>query len=94
VDRDAREQRLKEIAADGRGARARYDLPRWLWVFAIVMAVVCLVPFVHAWLADPGGLSSGDPPPAGSGMGTGIALGFVAGVMVGLAIRRVAGRRG
>ena len=91
VDRDGdgeRDERLKKIALEGRGARAKYDLPRPLWIMAIVMAVVCLVPFGYAWLSEPGELSHGEPPPAGSGMGTGIAIGFVAGVVVGFAVAR------
>jgi hypothetical protein len=85
-----REDAAREIAATGRVVRKH--APGWVWAVAIAVAVVCIVPLVHAWLATPGSLSASEPPPAGSGLGTGIALGFVAGVLVGFAVARARSR--
>jgi hypothetical protein len=86
-----REEAARQIA---RGHReARKHLPGWVWVVSITVALACLLPLVHAWLATPGEVSPSTPPPAGSGLGTGIALGFVAGVVVGFAVARARVRK-
>ena len=90
VTRMDREEAARQI---GRAHReARKHAPGWVWVLSIAVALACILPLAHAWLATPGELTSSTPPPSGSGLGTGIALGFVAGVVVGFAVARARGK--
>jgi hypothetical protein len=57
VGRDDEIQAIVEI-----GRRTRKPNPRWLWVAATVVGVVCAAGFVVAMLGTPG--ASGDPPGA------------------------------
>nr|HEX4314177.1 hypothetical protein [Kofleriaceae bacterium] len=86
-----REQAAREIADTSRVVRKH--APGWLWAIAIVVALICIVPLVRAWFATPGEVTTATPPEPGSGLGTGIALGFVGGIVVGFAVARVT-RRG
>jgi hypothetical protein len=87
-----REEAAREIARSHRVTRKH--APGWVWALSVAVALACLLPLIHAWLANPGEIGASSPPPAGSGLGTGIALGFVAGVLVGFAVARARGSKG
>ena len=95
-----RDDKIDAIVALGR--RTRTPTPRWLWIVATVVGVICVTCFAVMMMWDPG--PSSDPPshpldhPAeqrppgeiakGAGLGVGLAIGAGAGIVIGFAIGR------
>jgi drug/metabolite transporter (DMT)-like permease len=86
-----RVDRADEIAAITRRARAlRKRNPRWLWIAAAIVGVICIAGFAVVMLADraPRGTPGQSRAPAGSGLGIGLAIGGVSGLAIGAAVAR------
>jgi drug/metabolite transporter (DMT)-like permease len=82
------EARIDAIVEVGR--RTRQGWPRWLWIAAAIVGVICATGFAVVMLAD---ARPTDPPvarrsDAGGGLGTGLVLGAVVGVGIGFALAR------
>lgn len=80
--------RLASIADVGR--RTRKPTPRWLWVCAGVVGVLCAIGFVVGLATAP---APRTPHPVtgsqtGSGLGTGLAIGAGVGIVIGFVIAR------
>lgn len=86
-DRDI-EAAISAIAE--RGRRTRKRPPRWQWVAAGVVGLICMIGFAAAMLGEPvPGHRRVEPVPvAGAGLGVGLAIGAGAGLVIGFAIGR------
>ena len=85
---DGHEAQIDAIVEVGR--RTRQGWPRWLWILAAIVGVICATGFAVVMLAD---ARPADHPVArrsesGAGLGTGLVLGAVVGVVIGFAIAR------
>jgi drug/metabolite transporter (DMT)-like permease len=85
VDRERQIEAIVEV-----GRRTRPASPRWLWIAAVVVGVICATGFVLVMLAHP---EPADPPvqrraAPGPGLGTGLVVGAAAGVAIGFALGR------
>jgi hypothetical protein len=85
VDRDDEIEAIVEI-----GRRTRKASPRWLWIAAAIVGVICATGFAVVVLADaePANhpVDRRDEPRAG--IGTGLLLGAGGGVVIGFALAR------
>jgi hypothetical protein len=79
------------------GRRTRRPLPRWLWIAAAIVGVVCAIGFVIVLVADhapagpaPARSEPGGRPP-GTGAGTRERSGLLTGLMIGAAVGLVIG---
>lgn len=91
-----REDDIEAIVALGR--KTRTPPPRWLWIAAAVVGVVCVCGFTAMMLAarEPASPASGERPgppidrqPAvGPGLGIGLAIGLGVGIVIGFSIGR------
>ena len=84
----ARDDEIAAIVEVGR--RTRKPTPRWLWIAASIVGVICTTGFVVMML---GTAEPTDPPVVrrsgpGSGLGTGLVIGAGAGVAIGFALAR------
>jgi len=76
------------------GRRTRKPTPRWLWIAAGIVGVICATGFAVVMLGD---AEPADPPVArrsssssssGGGLGTGLVIGVGGGVAIGFALAR------
>jgi drug/metabolite transporter (DMT)-like permease len=72
------------------GRRTRAATPRWLWIAAAIVGVICLAGFAVVVLGDaePRRPAVERRDVGGGGFGTGFALGACAGLLLGLSIAR------
>jgi drug/metabolite transporter (DMT)-like permease len=87
-----RNENIQAIVEIGR--RTRTPTPRWLWIAAAVVGVICSTGFlaivlpIALWGRDPPRHPVEQRPPASSGFGMGLAIGASAGVAIGFSIGR------
>ena len=83
-----RDEDIQAIAELGR--RTRRPTPRWLWIVAAVVGVICVAGFAAMMLAEPAPSSHPveRPPAASSGLGIGLAIGAGVGIVIGFSIGR------
>jgi drug/metabolite transporter (DMT)-like permease len=94
--RDANtEAALAAIVASGR--QTRKPTPRWMWIAAAVVGVLCAAGFAVFMLspAEPSAhpLVRRADADTGSGLGTGLVIGAGLGIVIGFAITRSSGRQ-
>lgn len=89
MGRDREIQAIVEI-----GRRTRKPTPRWIWITATLVGVICATGFAVAMLGDreppshlPSDLVRGRPA-ARSGLGIGLVIGAGAGLVIGFSIAR------
>jgi hypothetical protein len=87
----ARDDQIAAIVDVGR--RTRKPTPRWLWITAGIVGVICTTGFAVAMLGGHGPGEPADPPVArretsGGGLGTGLVIGAGGGVAIGFALAR------
>ena len=87
----ARDDEIAAIVEVGR--RTRKLTPRWLWIAACIVGVICTTGFVVMMLGTPELHEPADPPVvrqsgSGSGLGAGLVIGAGAGIAVGFALAR------
>lgn len=90
----ARDDDIRSIVELGR--RTRKPTPRWLWIAALVIGVICAAGFAVVMLGE---RAPPDPrlthrPATRSGFGIGFTVGAGAGVVIGFAIGRHVRRPG
>jgi len=89
VGRDEDIQAIVEV-----GRRTRQPTPRWLWIVAAVVGVICVVGFAAMMLGDraprrqPPGYPADRRTEAGAGLGVGLMIGAGGGIVIGFAIGR------
>jgi drug/metabolite transporter (DMT)-like permease len=83
-----REDDIAAIALRGRRTRKRN--PRWLWIAAAIIGVVCAAGFVVAMFADraPPDHRLQSRAPARPGLGVGLVIGVAVGLAIGVAVAR------
>ena len=83
----ADEAKLAELVAKAR--QVRKPLPRWLWGAAIGIGVACVAAFAWIYL-QPAGTPTTPPRKdvGGPGFATGLAIGALAGFLIGWALAR------
>ncbi len=76
------------------GRRTRQPTPRWLWIAAAIVGVICVVCFAVMVLGDrepprqsPSNLAERRPE-AGAGLGDGLVIGAGGGIVIGFALGR------
>ena len=88
----ARDDEIEAILEAGR--RTRRAVPRWLWLMAAVVGVICATGFGVAMLGDaepsvhPVARRSGSGGGLGTDFSTGLVIGAVGGVAIGFALAR------
>ena len=86
----ARDDEIEAIARAGR--RTRKATPRWLWLTAALVGVICATGFGVTMLGDvepsvrP--VVRRSEPGSGTGFGTGLVIGAAGGVAIGFALAR------
>jgi hypothetical protein len=85
VGRDEDIQAIVEL-----GRRTRTPTPRWLWVAATVVGVICVTCFIAMMLGsrEPPSRPVAQRPAASSGLGTGLVIGAGVGILIGFSIGR------
>jgi drug/metabolite transporter (DMT)-like permease len=85
---DCREARIDAIVEVGR--RTRQGWPRWLWIAAALVGVICATGFAVVMLADakPTVRPIERRAEPGAGLGTGLVLGAVCGAVIGFVLAR------
>ncbi len=80
--------RIDAIAEVGR--RTRTAWPRWLWILAAIVGVICATGFAVVMLSDaaPPDHPVERRPVAAAGLGTGVLIGAAVGVVIGFALGR------
>jgi hypothetical protein len=84
----SREADIEAILAHGRRTRKR--TPRWLWLLAGAVGVVCAVGFAIAMLGadEPVRPAVERRPASGGGLGIGLLIGACVGIVIGFSIAR------
>ena len=88
VDRDDQDDQIQAILEVGR--QTRKPTPRWLWITAALVGVICATGFLVAFLGDteaPGRPVARRASP-GAGFATGLWIGAAGGVVIGFAVGR------
>jgi hypothetical protein len=86
---DDKDKAIEAILEVGR--RTRKPTPRWLWIAAAIVGVICATGFAVVMLGD---AEPADPPVArrsssgGGGLGIGLVIGAGGGVVIGFALAR------
>jgi hypothetical protein len=85
---DEREGKIDAIIATGR--RTRSAPPRWLWITAVIVGVICITGFAVVMLgaAEPSVHPVARAAGSGAGFGTGLGIGAAGGVALGFALAR------